>query len=83
MTVKELDEYKKLGAMAEKELETLKRKYAVARHQVSLLYKDYIEESKTWAHEKEALNHFIKKQTDTIAIDSVKLQEYDVSKKCS
>lgn len=65
--------------MAEKELETLKRKYAVARHQVSLLYKDYIEESKSWAEEKEALNQFIKKQNDTIAIDSVKLQEYDVS----
>lgn len=64
--------------MAEKELETLKRKYAVARHQVSLLYKDYIEESKIWSQEKEALNQFIKKQNDMIAVDSVKLQEYDV-----
>jgi hypothetical protein len=64
--------------MAEKELETLKRKYAVARHQISLLYKDHIEETKTWKGEKESLSDTIKKLTDTIAIDAVKLQEYDV-----
>ena len=65
--------------MSEKDLESLKRKYAVARHQISLLYKDYIEESKTWKNEKENLNNTIKKLTDVISVDSVKLQEYDVN----
>ena len=64
--------------MAEKELESLKRKYSVARHQISLLYKDHIDESKSWKQEKETLNDLIKKLNDTIVIDSVKLQEYDV-----
>jgi centrosomal protein CEP290 len=76
-TLQELDEYKKLGTMAEGELEKLKRKYAVARHQISILYRDYIDEKKEWKKEKEALNEFVKKLNDTIAIDSVKLQEYD------
>ena len=65
--------------MSEKDLESLKRKYAVARHQISLLYKDYIEESKSWKNEKENLNNTIKKLTDVISVDSVKLQEYDVN----
>ena len=76
-TLQELDEYKKLGTMAEGELEKLKRKYAVARHQISILYRDYIDEKNEWKKEKEALNEFVKKLNDTIAIDSVKLQEYD------
>lgn len=64
--------------MAEKELESLKRKYAVARHQISILYRDYIDETKSWKDEKETLTQTIKKLNDTIAVDSVKLQEYDV-----
>ena len=38
-TLQELEEYKKISVMSEKELEVLKRKYSVARHQISLLYK--------------------------------------------
>ena len=40
--------------MSEKELETLRRKYSVARHQISLLYKDYLEEANVWKKENEA-----------------------------
>lgn len=38
-TLQELDEYKKISMMSEKDLDALKRKYSVARHQISLLYK--------------------------------------------
>ena len=64
--------------MSEKDLETLKRKYSVVRHQISLLYRDYIDESNTWKSEKENLVNTIKKLNDVISVDSVKLQEYQV-----
>jgi len=76
-TLQELEEYKKISSMTEKDLDTLKRKYAVARHQISLLYKDYLEESKQWKQEKEKMESNIKRLTNTIEIDSVKMQEYD------
>ena len=65
--------------MSEKDLEMLRRKYAVARHQISLLYKDYIDESKQWKTEKEKLLNDIKNLSGTIEVDAVKLQEYDVN----
>ena len=77
-TLHEIDEYKKVSTMSEKELESLKRKYSVARHQIYLLYKDYNEESKSWMNEKELLLNKINNLNDTLTIDSVKLQEYDV-----
>ena len=64
--------------MSEKELETLRRKYSVARHQISLLYKDYLEEGNVWKKEKEQLQANIKKLGEQINLDSLKLQEYDV-----
>ena len=76
---KELEEYKKISHLSEKDLETLKRKYSVVRHQISLLYRDYIDESKTWKSEKENLVNTIKKLNDVISVDSVKLQEYQVT----
>ena len=75
-TLQELDEYKKISACAERELEGLKRKYSVVRHQVSLLYRDYIAESQAWNKERDALNENIKRLNETLEIDSVKLQEY-------
>lgn len=76
-TLQELDEYKKITSLAEKDLDQLKRKYAVARHQISLLYKDHLEETKQFKLEKEQLQSQIKKLTSAIEIDAVKLQEYD------
>lgn len=76
-TLQELEEYKKISMMSEKDLENLKRKYSVSRHQISLLYKDYLNESKAWKAQKENLESTIKRLTDTINTDSVKLQEYD------
>ena len=46
--IKELSEYKRIYSVAEKDLEKLKSKYSVQRHQLSLLYKDYIEENNLW-----------------------------------
>ena len=77
-TLQELEEYKRVSSMSEKELDSLKRKYSVARHQISLLYKEHIDETKNWKNEKENLIATIKKLNDTISVDSVKLQEYDV-----
>ena len=76
--LKELEEYKKISQMSEKDLESLKRKYSVVRHQISLLYKDYIDESKAWKSEKENLSNTIKKLNDVVTVNSVKLQEYQV-----
>lgn len=73
-----MEENQKISARAEKELESLRRKFSVARHQMGLLYKDHIEQSKQWKTEKENFLNTIKKLNDTVAVDSVKLQEYDV-----
>lgn len=73
-----MEEYKKITQLSEKDLETLKRKYSVVRHQISLLYRDYIDESKAWKIEKENLLNSIKKLNDVISVDAVKLQEYKV-----
>ena len=77
-TLQELEEYKKVCTMSEKDLEVLRRKYAVASHQMSLLYKEHIDESRNWKAEKEKLQKDIEKLSGTIEIDAVKLQEYDV-----
>ncbi|CAF0743692.1 unnamed protein product [Brachionus calyciflorus] len=76
-TLQELEENQKISAKAEKELESLRRKFSVARHQMGLLYKDHIEKTREWKVEKENFLNTIKKLNDTVAVDSVKLQEYD------
>jgi centrosomal protein CEP290 len=52
-TLQELDEYRRVCTRAEQELEALKRKFSVSRHQMGLLYKDYGEEKKNWKAERE------------------------------
>lgn len=74
-----MNEYKKVSSKSEKEIDDLRRKYAVARHQITLLYRDYMEESKKWKDEKEKLSASVKKRQDQILTDSIKLQEFDVS----
>ena len=64
--------------IAEKDLEKLKNKYSVQKHQLSLLYKDYIEENNLWKNEKENLTKELQKQHTIIDINAVKLQEFDV-----
>ena len=64
--------------IAEKDLEKLKNKYSVQKHQLSLLYKDYIEENNLWKNEKENLTNELQKQHTIIDINAVKLQEFDV-----
>ena len=76
-TLQELDEYKKISVLSEKDLELLRRKYSVARHQVSLLYKDHLSESEAWQKEKSRLEETVRRLTETTQADSIKLQEYD------
>ena len=76
-TLQELEEYKRISIMSEKDLENIKRKYSVARHQISLLYKDFLAESTAWKAEKLGLEETIKKLSKNAVSDSVKLQEYD------
>ena len=64
--------------IAEKDLERLKNKYSVQKHQLSLLYKDYIEENGLWKKEKANLENEIKKLNENIDVNAVKLQEFDV-----
>ena len=65
--------------IAEKDLEKLKSKYSVQKHQISLLYKDYIEENNLWKTEKENFLKEMQKQNTTIDVNSIKLQEFDVN----
>lgn len=60
-TLQELDEYKRVSHMSERDLETLRRKYSVVRHQVSLLYKEYLGESAQWKVEKAKLEESVKR----------------------
>lgn len=76
-----MEENQKLNSKAEKELESLKRKLSVARHQMSLMYKDFTEQTRQAKIEKENYLKTIKNLNDTVAVDSVKLQEYEVQSK--
>lgn len=73
-----MEENQKLNSKAEKELENLKRKLSVARHQMNLMYKDFIEQTRQAKLEKDNFLKTIKNLNDTVAVDSVKLQEYEV-----
>jgi len=76
-TLQELDEYRKLSGAAETQLEALRRKYSVARHQISLLYNEYIEAAGVWKKEKARFEEAEIKRAEQIAGDSAKLQEYE------
>lgn len=75
-----MEEYKAISSAVEKDLEKLKRKYSVQRHQLALLYKEHIEDNEKWQADKTNMLNENKKLHEKIETDSVKLQEYDVIK---
>ncbi|KAM5288763.1 centrosomal protein of 290 kDa [Ctenodactylus gundi] len=70
------DKEKKLKNL-EDSLEDYNRKFAVLRHQQSLLYKEYLSEKENWKTESETIKEEKRKLEDQIQQDAIKVKEYN------
>uniref|UniRef100_A0A8C8VTM7 Centrosomal protein 290 n=1 Tax=Peromyscus maniculatus bairdii TaxID=230844 RepID=A0A8C8VTM7_PERMB len=75
--LQELDSKEKKLKHLEDSLEDYNRKFAVIRHQQSLLYKDYLSEKESWKTEAETIKEEKRKLEDQVQQDAVKIKEYN------